>query len=137
MSDKLRPGESRIVRHDPAPFPDWYSFPNEYHLLGRAASRMVERNWITFLNGGERRQALLAALDILRELRLQMPSKPIKNWERFGLGIVREICCPACEIVSEHKGNFYQPSCPNCKAQLVEREFPAEHSSGAAPTGVE
>jgi hypothetical protein len=42
MSDKLRPGESRIVRHDPAPFPDWYSFEFPAEHSSGAAPTGVE-----------------------------------------------------------------------------------------------
>jgi phage FluMu protein Com len=63
---------------------------------------------------------------ILKTLADGMPTHPSKGWTKFQMGIVREICCPACEKLFEWEGNFYEPQCPHCERILRTRHEQAE-----------
>ncbi len=113
----MQPGQSRIIRELPCP-PDMMSRPNEYYLLGRAATRLMEH--FDFWNLAEWRNYQDAVL-ILKRLREAMPIHPCKAWSQSKLGIVYEICCPNCDEIFEWQGKFYAPRCPTCKRWLQER----------------
>jgi hypothetical protein len=115
----LRPGESRVVEVLPCP-DNSYTFPNEFFLLRRAAKGLIVRSrdhW----NDPEWLQATMDAVAIIREKAKEFPRIPSRSWEQYGLGIVQEICCPACKVVFKVQGKFYTPVCPHCTTVLSER----------------
>ena len=118
----LKPGESRIVEVKACPL-NQYVHPNEYWMLRRAAKRLlynhVEEMWIDPPYGAE----IMDAVAIIRMCAEQIPTHPPRSWERYGYGIVREICCPACYELFTVEGNFYVPQCTKCKRVLSERKL--------------
>lgn len=116
----LKPGESRILETLPCP-PERYVHPNEYWFLRRSARRLlhnhIEDMWQNPSYGAE----IMDAVAIIRMCAKQIPTRPCRTWEQYGLGVIREICCPACHELFTEQGNFYVPVCPHCKRGLHEK----------------
>lgn len=116
----LKPGESRIIENKPCP-PERYVHPNEYWLLRRAARRLMYNHVEDMWKDPKYGQEILKAVQVLRDCADQIPSRPCRSWEQYGLGLVQEICCPACRTLFTVQGKFYTPQCTNCKRYLHEK----------------
>ncbi len=117
----LKPGQSRLIESKPCP-PNRYVYPNEYWLLRRTAKKLLIHNAAAVWNDLNVLRDVADAVTILRNCANQIPSKPCRSWEHYGLGEVIEICCPACKETFTVQGRFYAPQqCPNCKRFLNEQ----------------
>lgn len=125
----MKPGESRIARELPCP-PHMYSYPNGYWMLWRAAERLAESIKINQFWEINRWDELRDAISVLRETAEQFEKRPCRAWTENKLGVVYEICCPACSAVFEWTGKFYAPRCTNCQQWLTQRNGLKELSGG-------